>query len=77
MKLNEAQIKALKHLSTHPATVMWETAGYSFKSINFWEELRPAKIQSFRSLVKRGLARIEGEVFYFITEEGKDFLSKL
>ena len=75
-KLNDAQIKALKHLANNPATLMLETCSNTFRGVTFWEELSPATINTFHSLKRRGLAEIQNENFWYISDEGKRILEK-
>jgi hypothetical protein len=68
MKLSAGQLAVLRHVAQNPATCILETAGYTSRSIDFWASLKGASPNSFHSLVKRGLLRVEQDIFHYITE---------
>lgn len=67
MKLSSGQISLLRYALSHEAIMIRSTA----YDKTFWDSIPNASPNTFYSLVKKGLMRVEGRHFYFITEEGR------
>lgn len=68
--LTPGQIACLKWLKQWPGL-------YTYQSRAEWDAHKPASIQSFHSLIERGLVELRERWFWHLTSEGEDALNTL